>query len=74
MDIKSSEYFATVIENEISLVAIANPEHELQENQIALTSQEYYLLRSVRGQIKDIKKLVKSVEGKIKILKGDKNV
>jgi hypothetical protein len=67
---KTAEYFATVNNGKIALLGIASPEHELQDNQIILTSQEYKLLRSVSGQISDIKKLVKSVEGKIKTLKG----
>ena len=46
---KLAEYFATLSKGDIHSITYAFPAHELTENQIELTKEEYYLLKSVHG-------------------------
>jgi hypothetical protein len=46
---KLVEYFAQVQDGDIVAITYALPAHELTENQIELTKEEYYLLKSVHG-------------------------
>lgn len=42
-------YFATLNNGDIHSITYALPAHELTEDQIELTKEEYYLLKSVHG-------------------------
>lgn len=43
---KFSEFFATIKDGDIILVGTGFPPHELKENQIEITQEEYYLIRN----------------------------
>lgn len=46
---KRCDYFAQIHTGDIVSITYALPAHELTENQIELTKEEYYLLKSVHG-------------------------
>lgn len=67
-----AEYFATVSENgDILNLVEALPPHELGDNQVMLTKEEYNLLQVART-ISRMKQLMGSVEWKIGELHGRK--
>jgi hypothetical protein len=49
METKFCDYFAQVRDGDIVAITYALPAHELTEDQIELTKEEYYLLKSVHG-------------------------
>lgn len=61
---KFADYFATVFGGKIAALNWAHPAHELTQNQIMLTKQEYDLLCAVKT-IEEAKQLIGSVEYKI---------
>lgn len=64
-----ARYFATVDKGQIVTIAEAIPDHELLENQFALTEQEYALLHCVRKDFFELAKIIElaqSVQAKIK--------
>lgn len=46
---KLAEFFAQVRDGDVVAITQALPKHELTENQIELTKEEYYLLKSIHG-------------------------
>lgn len=66
------EYFATVRDGKVVAITQANPPHELYENQIALTSHEFTLLRNIRRLDGDIltnaQMILDSIKSKVKEL------
>ena len=46
---KTASYFASIHNGDIHSITYSLPAHELTENQIELTKEEYYLLKSVQG-------------------------
>ena len=61
----TSRYFATVHEGKILGLCEAIPPHELSENQIMLSKDEFLLLSAV-GDVRKAYKLIKAVLAKIK--------
>lgn len=59
-----AKYFASLNGREITLLGDAVPEHELLENQIPLTYEEFKLLKAC-SSIEKAKSLYASVEAKI---------
>ncbi len=59
-----SKYFASLNGKEITLLGDAVPEHDLLENQIPLTYEEFKLLKAC-SSIEKAKSLYSSVEAKI---------
>lgn len=54
-------YFATLSKGDIHSITYAFPAHELTENQIELTKEEYYLLKSVHGANGNVLKLLREM-------------
>jgi hypothetical protein len=61
-----SEYFATIQNGKIALLGVSSPEHELTEDQIPLTAEEFHFLKAVRGKLSRAKRIIKAVENKVK--------
>lgn len=63
----STNYFIT-LDNQKKIVMItdATPAHELVENQIELTKDEYYFIKACNGDLFKAKSLLHEIEKKIK--------
>ena len=63
----TSEYFLTLNEKgEAVLLTEAHPAHELTEDQVGLTRDEFKLMEALKGDIGKARKLIQSIEKKIK--------
>lgn len=60
-----AEYFAQIHNGDIQGIVQANPPHELTENQIALTKEEFFLLKSVHGANGNVVELANQMIGNI---------
>lgn len=68
---KFANFFATVSKDgRVLSITNANPPHELLSNQIMLTESEFYLLHAVKS-IEEAKKMIRSIEYKIKQVTSD---
>jgi len=62
-----SEWFAQVNGNKIVAVTHATPPHELKENQVDLTKDEFDFLS--RYSIDEVEIIVKNIRAKMEVLK-----
>lgn len=59
------DYFASIHNGDIHSITYSLPAHELTENQIELTKEEYYLLKSVHGANGNVVKLAMEMIGNV---------
>lgn len=71
---KFAEYFATVSDGKITALNYAHPPHELLENQISLTHEEYKLLDAIRADLGRLSQLVASITYKLGELEDDTSI
>lgn len=62
----TAEYFATINKGKIVTYAFAVPPHTLLNCQIALTRQEYDLLRAIDGKLDEAARAIKAIKEKVK--------
>lgn len=68
---KLAEYFATLSKGDIHSITYAFPAHELLEDQIELTKEEFYLLKSVHGANGNVVELASEMINNISRKIGD---
>ena len=60
-------HFATISKGAIAILTEGYPPQPLESCQIELSAEEYHILRSVRGDLKLAKRLIKAIDSKIKV-------
>jgi len=62
-----AQYFMSLnIRGEVSLIVEASPPHELLENQVALSEDEFLVLKALKGDLKALHRAIHSLEKKLK--------
>lgn len=63
---KRADYFITLDKGKIVAINSGAPQHELFENQIEISKDEFSLLYSVSGNIEHAEDMIKSLKERIK--------